>query len=58
MPEPENPLIVPFETVISPAAKSVEASDRVKLSASEASLEVSPDETVDEAIVTVGAVPS
>ena len=58
MPEPENPLIVPFETVISPDAKSVDASDRVKLSAMEASLDVSPDDTVVEVIETVGAVPS
>ena len=58
MPEPENPLIAPFETVISPAAKSVDASDRVKLSAMEASFEVSPDDTVDEVIETVGPVPS
>ena len=56
MPDPENPLIAPFETVISPAAKSVDASDRVKLIAMEASLDVSPDETVDDAMVTVGAV--
>ena len=58
MPEPENPLTVPFKAVISDAVKSVEASDRVKLNAIDASLEVSPDETVDEAIETVGAVPS
>ena len=49
---------MPFETVISDAVKSVEASDRVKLKAMEASLDVSPDDTVDEAIETVGAVPS
>ena len=34
----------------------MDASDRVKLSAMEASLDVSPDDTVDEAIETVGAV--
>ena len=34
----------------------MDASDRVKLNAMEASFEVSPDETVDEVIETVGAV--
>ena len=47
---------MPFETVISPATKSVDASDRLKASAIELSLDVSPELTVDEVMVTVGAV--
>ena len=47
---------MPFETVISPATKSVDASDRLKASAIELSLDVSPELTVDEVMVTVGTV--
>ena len=46
--------MVPLVTAISAAAKSLAASDKVKLSAIEASFEVSPLVTVDEAMVTVG----
>ena len=45
-------------TAISAAAKSVDASDKVKPSAIEASFEVSPLVTVDEEILTVGGVVS
>ena len=50
--------MVPLVTAISAAAKSLAASDKVKLSAIEASFEVSPLVTIDEAMVTVGGVVS
>ena len=58
MPDPEKLLIVPLVTEISAAAKSVAVSDRVKLSASELSFEVSPLVTVVDEMLTVGGVVS
>ena len=58
MPDPEKLLIVPLVTAISAAAKSVAVSDRVKLSASELSFEVSPLVTVVDEMLTVGGVVS
>ena len=58
MPEPEKLLSVPPEVLTSALVKSVAVSDRVKLSASELSFEVSPLVTVVDEMLTVGAVES